>query len=109
MNIGNRVRQLRRAKNMKIAELAEAIGVDAANISRLETGKQKQFTEQTLSRLADCLGVDIAELFTSDPKGNTVCKHSDMRKDSANVKDLFRIEILDVSASAGNGLIQGGD
>ncbi|EBS2742795.1 helix-turn-helix transcriptional regulator, partial [Salmonella enterica subsp. houtenae serovar 44:z4,z23:-] len=42
MNIGNRVRQLRRAKNMKIAELAEAIGVDAANISRLETGKQKQ-------------------------------------------------------------------
>ncbi|PUN86368.1 transcriptional regulator, partial [Salmonella enterica subsp. enterica] len=25
MNIGNRVRQLRRAKNMKIAELAEAI------------------------------------------------------------------------------------
>ncbi|EBX7540533.1 transcriptional regulator, partial [Salmonella enterica] len=24
MNIGNRVRQLRRAKNMKIAELAEA-------------------------------------------------------------------------------------
>ncbi|EBA6427175.1 helix-turn-helix transcriptional regulator [Salmonella enterica] len=109
MNIGNRVRQLRRAKNMKIAELAEAIGVDAANISRLETGKQKQFTEQTLSRLADCLGVDIAELFTSDSKGNTVCKHSDMRKDSANAKDLFRIEILDVSASAGNGLIQGGD
>ncbi len=28
---------------MKIADLAEAIGVDAANISRLETGKQKQF------------------------------------------------------------------
>ncbi|EPP3891971.1 helix-turn-helix domain-containing protein, partial [Escherichia coli] len=39
MNIGNRVRQLRQAKNMKIADLAEAIGVDAANISRLETGK----------------------------------------------------------------------
>ncbi|ENZ0297167.1 transcriptional regulator, partial [Escherichia coli] len=29
MNIGNRVRQLRQAKNMKIADLAEAIGVDA--------------------------------------------------------------------------------
>ncbi|ENB8236005.1 transcriptional regulator, partial [Escherichia coli] len=27
MNIGNRVRQLRQAKNMKIADLAEAIGV----------------------------------------------------------------------------------
>ncbi|MFL7359101.1 transcriptional regulator, partial [Escherichia coli] len=30
MSIGNRVRQLRQAKNMKIADLAEAIGVDAA-------------------------------------------------------------------------------
>ncbi|WP_140442898.1 helix-turn-helix domain-containing protein, partial [Escherichia coli] len=60
MNIGNRVRQLRQAKNMKIADLAEAIGVDAANISRLETGKQKQFTEQALSNIAKSLGVDIA-------------------------------------------------
>lgn len=53
---------------MKIADLAEAIGVDAANISRLETGKQKQFTEQALSNIARSLGVDIADLFTSDLK-----------------------------------------
>ncbi len=50
---------------MKIADLAEAIGVDAANISRLETGKQKQFTQQALSNIARSLGVDIADLFTS--------------------------------------------
>ncbi|EJW5575847.1 TPA: XRE family transcriptional regulator, partial [Escherichia coli] len=108
MNIGNRVRQLRQAKNMKIADLAEAIGVDAANISRLETGKQKQFTEQALSNIARSLGVDIADLFTSDFKSNTVCKNS-TGEDVAQVKDVFRIEMLDVSASAGNGLIQGGD
>ncbi|WP_162558001.1 helix-turn-helix domain-containing protein, partial [Klebsiella pneumoniae] len=55
MKIGSRIRQLRLAKNIKIAELAEAVGVDAANISRLETGKQKQFSEQTLNRLAQAL------------------------------------------------------
>lgn len=93
---------------MKIADLAEAIGVDAANISRLETGKQKQFTEQALSNIARSLGVDIADLFTSDFKSNTVCKNS-ISEDVAQVKDVFRIEMLDVSASAGNGLIQGGD
>lgn len=93
---------------MKIADLAEAIGVDAANISRLETGKQKQFTEQALSNIARSLGVDIADLFTSDLKSNTVCKNS-ISEDVAQVKDVFRIEMLDVSASAGNGLIQGGD
>lgn len=100
MNIGNRVRQLRQAKNMKIADLAEAIGVDAANISRLETGKQKQFTEQALSNIARSLGVDIADLFTSDFKSNTVCKNS-ISEDVAQVKDVFRIEMLDISASAG--------
>ncbi len=93
---------------MKIADLAEAIGVDAANISRLETGKQKQFTEQALSNIAGASGVDIADLFTSDFKSNTVCKNS-ISEDVAQVKDVFRIEMLDVSASAGNGLIQGGD
>ena len=93
---------------MKIADLAEAIGVDAANISRLETGKQKQFTEQALSNIARSLGVDIADLFTSDVKSNTVCKNS-ISEDVAQVKDVFRIEMLDISASAGNGLIQGGD
>ncbi|EBC7336683.1 XRE family transcriptional regulator [Salmonella enterica] len=109
MNIGKRVRQLRTAKNMKLIDLAEALGVDAANISRLETGKQKQFTEQSLVKLADILGVEVAELFTSEAAINTVCNYSLMRKDSAKMKDLFRIEMLDVSASAGSGLIQGGD
>ncbi|EKL1664941.1 helix-turn-helix transcriptional regulator, partial [Salmonella enterica] len=109
MNIGNRIRQLRIAKNMKLADLAEAVGVDAANISRLETGKQKQFTEQSLIKLANILGVEIADLFTSEAAINTVCNHSLMRQDSAKMKDLFRIEMLDVSASAGHGLIQGGD
>ncbi len=72
MNIGNRVEQLRRAKNMKIAELAEAIGGCRKHLSSGDWRSKTEFTEQTLSRLADCLGVDIAELFTSDPKSNAM-------------------------------------
>lgn len=72
MKIGSRIRQLRLAKNIKIAELAEAVGVDAANISRLETGKQKQFSEQTLNRLAQALSVSVPDLFTSDENDTTV-------------------------------------
>lgn len=109
MNIGNRVRQLRLAKNMKIAELADAVEVDAANISRLETGKQKQFTEQTLNRLAQALSVNVADLFTSTDIATTVCKNS--KEDSAigEGTDVFRVEVLDASASAGIGYIQGSD
>ena len=109
MKIGSRIRQLRLAKNIKIAELAEAVGVDAANISRLETGKQKQFSEQTLNRLAQALSVSVPDLFTSDENDNTV--HINSKKYASPVKDVdvYRVEVLDVSASAGAGHINGRD
>ncbi|HCT7149082.1 XRE family transcriptional regulator [Klebsiella pneumoniae] len=109
MKIGSRIRQLRLAKNIKIAELAEAVGVDAANISRLETGKQKQFSEQTLNRLAQALSVSVPDLFTSDENDNTV--HINSKKYASPVKDVdvYRVEVLDVSASAGAGHINGSD
>ncbi|MGQ7180436.1 helix-turn-helix domain-containing protein, partial [Escherichia coli] len=86
MNIGSRIRHLRLSKNMKIAELAEAVGVDAANISRLETGKQKQFSEQTLNRLAHALSVKVPDLFTSSENESTVCINSE--NDSSARKDI---------------------
>lgn len=109
MKIGSRIRQLRLAKNIKIAELAEAVGVDAANISRLETGKQKQFSEQTLNRLAQALSVSVPDLFTSDENDTTV--HINSEKYASPVKDVdvYRVEVLDVSASAGAGHINGSD
>lgn len=109
MNIGNRIRQLRLAKNMKIAELAEAVGIDAANISRLETGKQKQFSEQALNRLAQALSVSVPDLFTSTENESTVYKYSENDSPSRKDVDVYRVEVLDVSASAGSGHIQGSD
>lgn len=109
MNIGNRIRELRIAKGMKISDLAEAVGIDSANISRLETGKQKSFTEQSLTKFADALGVSIAHFFTPRDNVNTVCKDSDLHTCTGGDKTVFRVEILDVSASAGGGFIQGSD
>lgn len=94
---------------MKIAELAEAVGVDAANISRLETGKQKQFSEQTLNRLAQALGVKVTDLFTSLENESTVCINSKTDSSARKDIDVYRVEVLDVSASAGSGHIQGSD
>ncbi|HHJ4402927.1 TPA: XRE family transcriptional regulator [Citrobacter freundii] len=108
MNIGNRIRELRTAKGLKIADLAEAVGVDGANISRLETGKQKSFTEQSLSKYAEALGVSVAELFTPSGYATTVYKNS-VTTPHIGDDSVFRVEILDVSASAGGGFIQGSD
>lgn len=109
MNIGSRIRQLRIAKNLKIAELAESVGVDAANISRLETGKQKQFSEQTLNRLAHALSVSVPDLFTSSENKSTVYINSESEAAARKDADVYRVEVLDVSASAGAGHIQGSD
>ncbi|HHA2338600.1 TPA: XRE family transcriptional regulator [Enterobacter ludwigii] len=109
MNIGNRIRELRLEKGMKISDLAEAVGIDGANVSRVETGKQKSFTEQSLSKYATALGVSVAELFTPSPNENTVFKSSGKNPAYGEGDPVFRVELLDVSASAGMGHIQGSD
>ncbi|HCD1999054.1 TPA: helix-turn-helix transcriptional regulator [Citrobacter farmeri] len=109
MNIGNRIRQLRLAKGMTISDMAEAIGIDGANISRMETGKQKSFTEQSLSSYAKALGVEISELFTPLENETTVYKNSASNSEQGKGDPVFRVEMLDISASAGGGYIQGSD
>jgi len=94
---------------MRISELAEAIGIDGANISRLETGKQKSFTEQSLTKFAEVLGVSVADLFTPSEITTTVYEYSKASPVIEEDRAVFRVEILDVSASAGRGFIQGSD
>ncbi|WHP32815.1 S24 family peptidase [Trabulsiella odontotermitis] len=108
MNIGNRIRQLRLVKGMTISELADAIGIDAANVSRLETGKQKSFTEQSLASYAKALGIDVSELFTPLENGTTVYKNS-INSEHGKGDSVYRVEMLDISASAGNGFIKSSD
>ncbi len=47
-------------------------------------------------------------LFTSDVKSNTVCKNS-ISEDVAQVKDVFRIEMLDRQCQCGKWPYPGGD
>lgn len=98
MKIGPRIRELRKAAKMTILELATAIGSDVGNISRLETGKQG-FTESTITKIADALGVEVADLFTDkDVEEGETKRHSKW-------KDSYIIECLDISVSAGPGSI----
>ncbi len=103
MNIGNRVRDLRQKRGMTITELAEAIDSDAGNVSRLETGKQKSFTELALKKIADALSVTVAELFISEKLDNTVNINSEIISNAKGRKNVYRVDLLDVSASAGAG------
>lgn len=65
MNIGHTIRKLREAKGWKILELANYIGSDVGNLSRLERGKQG-YSQAILEKIADALNVTVADLFTSE-------------------------------------------
>ncbi|MBD9551586.1 helix-turn-helix transcriptional regulator [Pantoea sp. PNT01] len=109
MNIGNRIRELRLARGMRINDLADAVGVDQANISRLETGKQKSFTEQSLNKIANALNVSLGELFIPSGPENTVYNDSKDIVKGIQGGDVYRVELLDVNVSAGPGAYVGSD
>jgi len=66
--IGNRLKDLREARGLTLAQLAEMVGLSQAQVSRLESGKQG-FRSSTLRKLADILHVKVSILFCGDKIG----------------------------------------
>ena len=61
-NVGARLRFLRKSQKVRLVELAKASGVDAATISRIETGKMSGTLESHI-RLATALGLKVTDLY----------------------------------------------
>jgi len=99
MNVGQRIRELRKAKKMTINQLASLTEWDVGNISRLERGMQG-YSEASLKKIAEALEVPLAELFSFQ---DTVDTYSINSLSSERRRDVYRVDVMDVSASAGNG------
>ena len=66
---GQKIRQLRKAKQITQSELADAIGVDFTYISKMENGKGVRLpSEATIRRLAKFLDTDAEALILSAKK-----------------------------------------
>jgi transcriptional regulator with XRE-family HTH domain len=64
--VGRNVRAARDARLLSQRELAERSGVAKITIATLELGQRPHPRRRTVEKLADALGVDIAELLGSD-------------------------------------------
>ncbi|SUB63220.1 Uncharacterized HTH-type transcriptional regulator HI_1476 [Plesiomonas shigelloides] len=102
MSVGKNIRQLRKAKKMTILELASAIGSDVGNISRLERGLQG-YSDTTLRKIAEALSVSVSELFMTEPSGDSAASYRIKSLENSERKDVYRVDVLDVTASAGHG------
>ena len=69
--IGEKVRAFRKEKGMTQTALAEKIGISRVGLSKAINGNT---TIQTLEKIAEALGVEVAELFTPT-KPTYVCPH----------------------------------
>lgn len=63
MNVVQNIKEIRTAKGINQDVIAEALSVDIAVISKIENGK-RELKVNELSKIANCLGVDILYLFT---------------------------------------------
>jgi transcriptional regulator with XRE-family HTH domain len=63
---GPRIRTLRRNAGLTLQELGQRTGIGFSTISKVEKG-QLSPTYENILRLAQGLGVDVAELFSPDP------------------------------------------
>lgn len=65
MKFGEKVRELRDAKDLSLRELAEKVGCSAAFLSDVEFGR-RHLSDELFTKLAQVLGVTAAELRTYD-------------------------------------------
>ena len=64
--LGNRIREIRRSKNLTQEKLAELVGIGTPNISYIETGKYAPSMD-TLEKIAEVLEVKPFELYMFEP------------------------------------------
>ena len=62
MDISGNIKRIREAKNLSQKEVISAIGMGAAQYSRIENGKTDP-SVSTLAKIAKALGISMAELF----------------------------------------------
>lgn len=60
--LGKRIKELRKEKNISQEKLAEIIGIEANNLSRIENGKNYPSAD-TIVKIAEALNVDVNKLY----------------------------------------------
>lgn len=99
-NLGETIRRLRKEKKLTLVEISEKTGVAQATLSRIETGTMIG-TVESHQKVADILGVSLAELYSGvDPRHDQIAhlKQETDRKITHHTKSL-QVELLTQESS----------
>lgn len=97
MNIGERIRTIRKAKGFTQKDLAVLSGTSEITVRQYETGKRQPRIEQ-LSLIADALGVSSGELIGHDRSPyekfeeiNRILRYAGISYESSNIFDDYYV------------------
>lgn len=66
MDVGNRIRELRKKRGIEQMELANFINISQSKMNKIETGYQKRFEPDVLKDIARVLGVKVDHLLSDE-------------------------------------------
>lgn len=97
IEIGKRLKNLRKERNFSASELSDRSGVARSLISQLETGKRQSANVDTLYRLAKALNVPLSYFVSEEPITNRSvpykkAQHSELVINEASLPYLDTIE-----------------
>nr|MCR4675015.1 helix-turn-helix domain-containing protein [Lachnospiraceae bacterium]MCR5546775.1 helix-turn-helix domain-containing protein [Lachnospiraceae bacterium] len=86
MTIGERIKKIRKEKNISVESIAKSLGVSKTTVYRYEDSTIEKIPLQIFDKLCDILGVTSAELMgnTPDPE-----KHSPLPTKFDNAQDAM--------------------
>lgn len=99
-NLGEMIRTLRKEKKLTLVEISKKTGVAQATLSRIETGTMIG-TVESHQKIADILGVSLAELYSGvDPRHDQIAhlKQDADRKITHHTKNI-QVELLTQESS----------
>jgi len=96
--IGERIKQMREARNLSQAALADKVGVKPASISAYENGTRKP-SDRALESIARYFGIHAAELKYGEEYGTKVFHSNAISAIRARVEELPGLETYDYKPS----------
>jgi len=82
--VGKRIKELREARGMTLAELGMRMGVTPQAVSNWENRKNRGLNSSTLLRAAEALDVDPQKLLNTEPA------HPALKRDESDLLALYR-------------------
>ena len=69
--IGQKIKEIRKSKNLSQKQVALEMGIDQAQYSRIESGKVEP-TISSLTKVAEAMGIKLSDFFSDDAKSYDV-------------------------------------